>query len=93
MAQWNAAYEQAMWRCDRLQELEGSTRAADGWAVDGCEQRRQDIHLLEGAALDRIVGERTDIAEIRARRKLNSTRDKHILRWCDGDQLFRRTEG
>nr|WMC97153.1 hypothetical protein RAR13_00030 [Aminobacter aminovorans] len=65
---WNAAYEQAMRRCDRLQELE----AAVGERVDALwtvvrVPGGEEIIVCSKAALDRIVGERTDMAEIRAK--------------------------
>jgi len=65
---WNAAYEQAMWRCDRLQELEAAlAERVDGlWTVVSVPGGEETI-VCSKAALDRIIGERTDMAEIRDR--------------------------
>lgn len=65
---WNAAYEQAMWRCDRLQELEAAlAERVDGlWTVVSSPDGEETI-ICSKAALDRIIGERTDMAEIRAK--------------------------
>ncbi|MDR7222271.1 hypothetical protein, partial [Aminobacter aminovorans] len=65
---WNAAYEQAMWRCDRLQELEAAlAERVDGlWTVVSSPDGEETI-VCSKAALDRIIGERTDMAEIRAK--------------------------
>ncbi|WP_432288811.1 hypothetical protein SLT36_30325 (plasmid) [Aminobacter sp. BA135] len=65
---WNAAYEQAMWRCDRLQELEAALgeRVDALWAVVSVPGGEETI-VCSKAALDRIVGERTDMADIRAK--------------------------
>ncbi len=65
---WNAAYEQAMCRCDRLQELEAALaeRIDALWTVVSVPGGEETI-VCSKAALDRIVGERTDMAEIRAR--------------------------
>lgn len=65
---WNAAYEQAMWRCDRLQELEAAVaERVDGlWTVVSSPDGEETI-VCSMAAVDRIIGERTDMAEIRAR--------------------------
>lgn len=65
---WNAAYAQAMWRCDRLQELEAAVaERVDGlWTVVSSPDGEETI-VCSMAAVDRIIGERTDMAEIRAR--------------------------
>ncbi|WP_406872624.1 hypothetical protein WHT83_00060 [Aminobacter sp. P9b] len=65
---WNAAYEQAMWRCDRLQELEAAVaERVDGlWTVVSSPDGEETV-VCSMAAVDRIIGERTDMGEIRAR--------------------------
>ncbi|WP_432288755.1 hypothetical protein SLT36_30100 (plasmid) [Aminobacter sp. BA135] len=64
---WNAAYAQAMWRCDRLQELEAALaeRVDELWTVVRVPGGEETI-VCSKMALDRIIGERTDMAEIRA---------------------------
>lgn len=65
---WHAAYEQAMWRCDRLQELEAALaeRVDALWTVVSIPGGEETI-VCSKMALDRIIGERTDMAAIRAR--------------------------
>ncbi|MBT1159634.1 hypothetical protein J1C56_29210 [Aminobacter anthyllidis] len=65
---WNAAYDQAMWRCDRLQELEAALaeRVDALWTVVSIPGGEETI-VCSKMALDRIIGERTDMAAIRAK--------------------------
>ncbi|MRX37068.1 hypothetical protein IG197_19850 [Aminobacter sp. SR38] len=65
---WEAAYVRAMWLCDRQQKLEAAlAERVDGlWTVVSSPDGEEAI-VCSKAALDRIVGDRTDMAAIRAK--------------------------